>query len=140
MTEQLNIPELRRLHAAATPRPWHRFHDGHDDHPCDCGQIWSEHELLFCPALNDDPKKESRVNEGRLIVAMRNALPALLDAAEERDALKAKLAEADDKCRNALNLISRGAVRRELVDAVNQACLEDLDNLREAIAAAKKAP
>jgi hypothetical protein len=70
MTEKLNIPELRRLHAT-----YHGAHILHPEHP--------KYEMY------------------------RNAMAALLDAAEERDVLTEKLTKAEDECRNALNLMSR---------------------------------
>lgn len=70
--DPIDFAALGRLDAAATPGPWHRFHDDSPGHTCNCGQIWSDHELLFSPDRSDNYPVD-RVDDGRLIVAMRNA-------------------------------------------------------------------
>ncbi len=80
--DPIDFAALGRLDAAATPGPWSRFHDDSPGHTCKCGQIWSEHELLFSPDRSDNYPVD-RVDDGRLIVAMRNALPDLLAVVRE---------------------------------------------------------
>lgn len=70
--DPIDFAALGRLDAVATPGPWSRFHDDSPGHTCKCGQIWSEHELLFSPNRSDNYPVD-RVDDGRLIVAMRNA-------------------------------------------------------------------
>lgn len=85
MTPPLDTAALRKLLEAATPGPWH---------------LYAKHKLVICK--EDDfsigqmsagypqaPLKEQEANAA-LIVAMRNALPALLDRLKEleRDAAR----------------------------------------------------
>lgn len=100
MTEQLNIAELRRMHEAATPGYW-QYDDGVTDGEgtpdAERGKaawITAKGNVLIAEPSGCDPKEpcvpslaEMDAN-GKFIVAARNALPALLDAAEERDRLK----------------------------------------------------
>lgn len=101
MTEQLNIPELRRLHAAATPGEW-CYDDGVTDlegtPDAERGRpAWITtrgNKLIAEPSGTNGelaciPNLSEMDANGKCIAASHNALPALLDAAEERDALKA---------------------------------------------------
>lgn len=113
MTEKLDLAELERLCAAATPGPWGRLHDtpptvqanalGADgmfpvpsDRTCNCAQVWSEPAdcpVAYCAVGPDDaPTAAKQMENAALIVALRNAAPALLSRlhALERVAAAAK--------------------------------------------------
>lgn len=75
---------LRALLAAATPGPWTEGIDGNlRIYGPDCS---GEHSGLLAIVYKGRPNVS-------LIVALHNAAPALLDAAEERDALRAEIAD-----------------------------------------------
>ena len=77
--------ELRRLLERATPGPWHAWDRGigYEVH------TEAEHNPIHCVSLNSEFRETFRGTDARLIAAAVNALPALLDAAAERDALAA---------------------------------------------------
>ncbi len=83
------LEPLRALEAAAEPAPWHHFHN--EGHSCDCGQIWSNDDLLFLPHESEGSEtneeraadRAMRKPSGKLAVAARNALPALLREIQE---------------------------------------------------------
>lgn len=101
----MDVEELRRLEAAATPGPWEKLHE-----------YWGQHSQA--------PFSEQDANEA-LIVAMRNALPELLDLLEtrrvnieadfqvigdlqtERKVLRERVAELEQADLEACNLASR---------------------------------
>ena len=72
-----DLAELRRLAEAATPGPWAARY----------GVSW---EARVCATTGSLADVDSTAN-AELIVAAVNALPILLDAAAERDALAAKV-------------------------------------------------
>ena len=72
-----DLAELRRLAEAATPGPWAARY----------GVSW---EARVCATTGSLADVNSTAN-AELIVAAVNALPGLLDAAAERDALAAKV-------------------------------------------------
>ena len=76
--------ELRRLLERATPGPWHAWDRGigYEVH------TEAEHNPIRCVSLNSEFRETFRGPDARLITAAVNALPALLDAAAERDALR----------------------------------------------------
>ena len=82
-----NRTELRRLLEMATPGPWHAWDRGigYEVH------TEAEHNPIRCVSLNSEFRETFRGPDARLITAAVNALPALLDAAAERDALAAKV-------------------------------------------------
>ena len=84
--------ELRRLLERATPGPWHAWDRGigYEVH------TEVEHNPIRCDPLNSGFRETFGGPDAQLIVAAVNALPALLDAAAERDALAAKLDAAID--------------------------------------------
>ena len=84
--------ELRRLLDEATPGPWHAWDRGigYEVH------TEVEHNPIRCDPLNSGFRETFGGTDAQLIVAAVNALPALLDAAAERDALAAKLDAAID--------------------------------------------
>ena len=104
--EAPDVAELRRLLDAATPRPWVAADDP--------SGAWVH---AGWAAGNTDTLRTviewmPRPEDARLIAAAVNALPALLDAAAERDALAA---DADKWQRAALTLQGdRDALRAEL--------------------------
>ena len=79
------LAELRRLLEEATPRPWHAWDRGigYEVH------TEVEHNPIRCDPLNSGFRETFGGPDARLIAAAVNALPALLDAAAERDALAA---------------------------------------------------
>lgn len=95
------IAELRELHAKATPGPWEI------GHPMERNYIYGGNSHLGCIGsrdecfwINDDGSLNESETNAALIVAMRNALPTLLDALEaalgERDLRQAECdAKAD---------------------------------------------
>ena len=86
------LAELRRLLEEATPGPWHAWDRGigYEVH------TEVEHNPIRCDPLNSGFRETFGGPDAQLIVAAVNALPALLDAAAERDALAAKLDAAID--------------------------------------------
>ena len=83
--------ELRELLAAATDRPWVREWDTSD-------KWWTIHgqpnpakgdDRMVCPEVATLDHREDWTADVDLIVAAVSALPALLDAADERDRLAA---------------------------------------------------
>ena len=97
------IATLRRLLDNATARPWMV-----DDEGDDVAVIVDEgDEFSFIQIAADLHQGDNGLTDARLIVAAVNALPALLDAAAERDALAAKVERVralhprdDDMCCN----------------------------------------
>ena len=85
------LAELRRLLDEATPGPWHAWDRGigYEVH------TEVEHNPIRCDPLNSGFRETFGGPDAQLIVAAVNALPALLDAAAERDAL----AEAVERVR-----------------------------------------
>ena len=80
------VAELRRLLDAATPGPWMVGDEGDDVAVIvDEGDEFSSIQIAADLHQGDDG-----LTDARLIAAAVNALPALLDAAEERDALRAE--------------------------------------------------
>ena len=77
LAETPDVAELRRLAEAATPGPWEARY----------GVSW---EARVCATTGSLADVDSTAN-AELIAAAVNALPALLDAAAERDALAAKV-------------------------------------------------
>ena len=80
--ETPDVTELRRLAEAATPEPWEARY----------GVSW---EARVCTTTGSLADVDSTAN-AELIAAAVNALPALLDAAAERDALAAKIERVRD--------------------------------------------
>ena len=150
--EQTEIDELRRLHEADSAKiinamaniDWQQhlmnaggcFHVEDDGRLCGRADRWAGHSEpgfhMFVPLYVAATK-----------LAKGNALPALLDAAEERDRLKAKLAalvEATAEVHEKLRINADGkatvtvgkaiALRRELGEALAAAKVPpDLDQL-----------
>lgn len=102
----IDTTELRRLMEAATPGPWGIYVEEVEDRPSAIAALAEQvngvpddefRKAMFlleaggrCPAVTGcGPTSQANA---ALIVTARNALPALLDAAEERDALKAEVA------------------------------------------------
>lgn len=90
MTTQPDLAALRRLLDAATPRPWSTVSGA--------GNVWHFPEE-GTPTVVAGHQRAPRVPDAILIAAAVNALPALLDAAAERDALAARLAAAEVEAR-----------------------------------------
>ena len=80
-----DLAELRRLLDAATPRPWSTVSGA--------GNVW-HFPGDAPPTVVAGHQRAPRVPDAILIAAAVNALPALLDAAEERDALLAIIDDA----------------------------------------------
>ena len=80
--------ELKRLLDEATPRPWeaYRPHPHYRQYAVDA--VTPDGHLGYAVATTQDVQAEANAE---LIATAVNALPALLDAAAERDALAAKL-------------------------------------------------
>ena len=74
----MTVEQLRQLEQAATPAPWE-----HNTHPMVAAAVDAQqpdNEFLWRPVLHRDDFASE--DDYRLIAAMRNALPALLDIAE----------------------------------------------------------
>ncbi len=87
-SEQLDLGALRALEAKATPAPWA---------PEDCG--------VYVAASGEDFAAQCR--NANLVVALRNAAPALLAAAGERDALRAEVKRRELHMHRMLALVGR---------------------------------
>lgn len=89
MTNKLNIPELRRLHAAATQGDWH-VDMGEDQ---DWWKVFGPSGVVFDDgSAAGEYSIECSDADRDAIIAAHNSFTALLDAAEECDAIEAKLA------------------------------------------------
>lgn len=114
----VDVAGLRALLAGATPGPWRH------------GSVERYHVFVPCADCMGPERVILRMNEhfpheadAALIVAAVNALPALLAAAEERDAaaeerdaLKARVAAADEHARTCVELCSDEQVEENLRD------------------------
>lgn len=89
LPRELTAEELRRLLEAATPRPWHAQRVG----PWSRGAIVDERQTELC----DYPYERSV--DARLMAAAVNSLGNLLDAAEERVRLRARVRELEEALR-----------------------------------------
>ena len=78
-----DLAELRRLLADGTPGPWSTVSGA--------GNVWHFRDEGAPVVVAGHQCAAPRVPDALLIAAAVNALPALLDAAEERDDLAAKL-------------------------------------------------
>ena len=94
-----DLAELRRLAEAATPGPWAARY----------GVSW---EARVCATTGSLADVNSTAN-AELIVAAVNALPALLDAAAERDALAAKVERVRELHKSSGDAETQGYTGRE---------------------------
>ena len=94
-----DLAELRRLAEAATPGPWAARY----------GVSW---EARVCATTGSLADVNSTAN-AELIVAAVNALPALLDAAAERDALAAKVERVRELHKSSGDAETQGHTGRE---------------------------
>lgn len=83
------LARLRALHANATPGPWHWDSDAEDD----SGLVYGQAEQI---ATTHGSGESHAVNDARLIAAMRNALPALLDALDIAMRMRERIGGVDD--------------------------------------------
>lgn len=93
-----DVARLRGLLARATPGPWREADDG-----------WIDADSDMVAYGSDNPRSVA-INYGAdanaaLIVAAVNALPELLDAADERDALRARVEVLERALYDALFLV-----------------------------------
>lgn len=93
-----DIAYLRRLHEAATPGPWLR--DNSTVYTIDHATRSNRTHAQFSGARG--VSEDELVANAALIVAARNALPALLAAAEERDELQSVFASRWEADRRAI--------------------------------------
>lgn len=96
MTDQLTaaeIAELRALEAQATPATWHAS----DYLDSDAWGILSADNGIIIRSLG-----QAREGDLRLIAALRNAAPRLLEAAEEREQLRLAYRQMRDQCTDAM--------------------------------------
>ena len=93
------LAELRRLAEAATPGPWAARY----------GVSW---EARVCATTGSLADVNSTAN-AELIVAAVNALPGLLDAAAERDALAAKVERVRELHKSSGDAETQGYTGRE---------------------------
>lgn len=93
------IAELRRLAEAATPGPWEARY----------GVSW---EARVCATTSSLADVDSTAN-AELIAAAVNALPGLLDAAAERDALAAKVERVRELHKSSGDAETQGYTCRE---------------------------
>jgi hypothetical protein len=101
------IAELRRLHADVPPGEWVTApnHD-HSPHPRCLGIFNGSREVLRHGGM--------RYSDAALVVAMRNALPQLLDALEELERERDELLGHVRRMENELGaLVPRARVRRK---------------------------
>ena len=79
----VDVAALRKLHEAATPGEWEAEHNGYDVYETRSAHGDVVAEAGLTPA------------DARYIAAVRNALPALLDAAEALDRVRALCDETE---------------------------------------------
>lgn len=80
------LAQMRELHERATPGPW-------ESSPCDDG-LWIVHtggDVICEIDINREADDGTHKARADLIALLRNNLPALLDAAQERDRLREAL-------------------------------------------------
>ena len=94
-----DLAELRRLAEAATPGPWAARY----------GVSW---EARVCATTGSLADVDSTAN-AELIAAAVNALPGLLDAAAERDALAAKVERVRELHKSSGDAETQGYTGRE---------------------------
>lgn len=89
MTAKIDTKALRALEANATPAPWAAWEKEHTRGDVVIGITWSvvcNHYTDETPAVfGDDGFWPITEDDAEFVSALRNAAPALLDAAEERD-------------------------------------------------------
>ena len=101
---QSDIYALRALIEKATPGEWWWYQSEHLPIPEPAGTYGPKFNGVGVGEAKDDPDADYKVtaftgngptseSNARLIVALRNAAPALLDAAEQNERLKALLRE-----------------------------------------------
>ena len=103
----IDLKELRRLEAAATPGSWEAFPSEplSELDPVICaamvcaGDDTDDQRLLVATVWREEYEDDADVS---LIVAMRNALPALLDELDELDELRNKWSVCAEKRLDAL--------------------------------------
>ena len=84
------LAELKRLNEAAMPPPWTTHREGEGPSPAvgwDLGRFYNW-LIGSGPGVSARKAEESVEADAKLTVAMRNTLPALIKAAEERDRLE----------------------------------------------------
>lgn len=110
-----HLAELRRLHEAATPGVWSTT-----------GEAWQRRGLC------DDRGGEigcfpyERAADLRFIVALRNACPALLSAAEQNEQYCARLAERESERRELRALLSEALLDVKVSEERLRECFPEL--------------
>jgi hypothetical protein len=90
----LDLTNLERLEAAATPGPWHDAH-GELVHDYD-GDGYVKLAQSPCPQSPVMSARRKAWNADRAFIpALRNAAPAFIAAAKERDELRARIGELE---------------------------------------------
>lgn len=88
--------ELRRLLAEATPLPW-RAGEDEDEYGDAMHVVWLGRKLAAGLSFTTDAGAEEQAKNAQLIVAMREHLPSLLDAADRADELDEEVGALMDK-------------------------------------------
>jgi hypothetical protein len=123
-----DIARLRTLYAVATPGPWHHEQSMPLDDPMRCGWV---PDCVIGPAIDMRFEAAPSVKSGCdaiFIAAAHNAIPALLDAAEEAIALREAAKFHEKELLVAVRSIS---ALRERVEALGRACERKDDDLRD---------
>lgn len=101
MSDQLDIGELRALEAKATPAPWAAWEKEHTRGDVVIGVTWNvvcNHYTDETPVVfGDDGFWPVTEDDAEFVSALRNAAPALLDAAEENAGLRRALDDAQEE-------------------------------------------
>lgn len=130
-----DLVELRRLHEAATEAPWAWEMTGDKDNSWGVGIVVDED---YQPVVGRNEPGENLVVESicdgsdtpenaELIAVMRNALPSLLDRAEEARGVRAVLHEAQNEIVRLRALVggrSAAPTREQIHDAIADALSE----------------
>ena len=106
--ETPDVAELRRMAEAATPGPWSLT----DGDPAMSGQHWTIRRQGV-PGIRISGFTYGFNGDAAFIVAAVNALPALLDAAAERDALAAKVERVRELHKSSGDAETQGYTGRE---------------------------
>ena len=113
--DRLNL--LKRLLGEASDGPWEVVagdagHSLYDRDATICDTVFGDHicDMSSLYRVRDNVRyKTDGVVDAELIVTARNALPELLDAVDERDALKAQLQDARERLQRAAHELGRPA-------------------------------
>lgn len=119
--DEKTLGELEALLAKATPGPWHRC--GASEGKCACGLLWVTSEKAYGIQNYDDgdrtPHDDIAHANTDVMVAARNALPALIAAARKGADDARRLGEIEAACAR-LDATDQEAITGSFAHSVNR--------------------